>query len=82
MIFAAIAFSPMLLFSPPFFPAVNSSSWPIDGTLTGAITPGQSGPGSNGNEGVLQISQSSGTGASLLDADLSHTQDTSSVFDP
>ena len=37
----------------------NSSILPIDRTLSGAITPGQSGPGSNGNEGVLYISKSS-----------------------
>ena len=37
----------------------NSSIWPIDRTLSGATTPGQSGPGSDGNEGVLRISQSS-----------------------
>ena len=36
----------------------------IDGTLTGATTLGQSGPGSNGNEGVLHIPQSSITGTS------------------
>ena len=36
----------------------NSSSWPIDKTLSGAPTPGQSGPGSNGNKGVLHILQS------------------------
>ena len=29
--------------------------------LSGATTPGQSGPGSNGNEGVLRIPQSSST---------------------
>ena len=33
-------------------------------TLTGTTTLGQSGPGSNGNEGVLRIPQSSRTGAS------------------
>ena len=33
----------------------NSSIWPIDKTLSGATTPGQSGPGSKGNEGVLHI---------------------------
>ena len=33
--------------------------WPIDRTLSGATTPGQSGPGSDGNEGVLRIPQSS-----------------------
>ena len=32
---------------------------PIDRTLSGATTPGQGGPGSNGNEGVLHIPQSS-----------------------
>ena len=36
-----------------------SSIWPIDRTLSGAITLSQSGPGSNGNEGVLCIHQSS-----------------------
>ena len=38
------------------------------GSLSGATTPGQSGPGSNGNEGVLRIPQSSSiTGTSPLD---------------
>ena len=32
-----------------------SSIWPIDRTLSGATTPGQSGPGSDGNTGVLRI---------------------------
>ena len=32
---------------------VKSSIWPIDRTLSGATTPGQNGPRSNGNEGVL-----------------------------
>ena len=32
---------------------------PIDRALSGATTPGQSGPGSDGNEGVLCILQSS-----------------------
>ena len=32
---------------------------PLIGPLSGATTPGQSGPGSNGNEGVLRIPQSS-----------------------
>ena len=36
-----------------------SSIWPIDKTLSGATTPGQSRPGSDGNEGVLWIPQSS-----------------------
>ena len=33
----------------------NSFSWSIDRTLSGAITLGQNGPGSDGNEGVLYI---------------------------
>ena len=37
----------------------NSSIWPIDGTLSGTTTPVQSGPGRNGSEGVLHVSQSS-----------------------
>ena len=37
----------------------NSSIWPIDRTLSGATTLDQSGPGSDGNEGVLCIPQSS-----------------------
>ena len=42
-----------------------SSIWPIDGTLSGATSPGQSGPGSDGNEGVFCILQhSSITGTS------------------
>ena len=36
-----------------------SSIWPIDSTLSGATTLGQSEPGSDGNEGVLRILQSS-----------------------
>ena len=43
-----------------------SSIWPIERTLSGATTPGPNGPGSDGNEGVLHIPQSSSiTGASL-----------------
>ena len=34
-----------------------SSIWPIDRTLSGATTPSQCGPGSDGNEGVLHIPQ-------------------------
>ena len=42
-----------------------SSIWSIDRILSDATTPGQSGPGSNGNEGVLRIAQiSSITGTS------------------
>ena len=36
-----------------------SSIWPIDRVISGATTPGQSGPGSDANEGVLHIPQSS-----------------------
>ena len=36
-----------------------SSIRPIDRALSGATIPGQSGPGSNGNEGVLRIPESS-----------------------
>ena len=35
----------------------NSSIWPIDRNLSGAITPGQSGSGSVGNEEILHIPQ-------------------------
>ena len=35
-----------------------SSIWPIDRTLSGAIPPGQSGLGSDGNEGIFHIPQS------------------------
>ena len=36
----------------------NSSIWPTDRTLSGDTTPGQSGPGSDGNKEVLHIPQS------------------------
>ena len=43
-------------------------------TLSGATTLGQSGPGSNGNEGVLHIPQSSSnTGTSTLFSVISRT---------
>ena len=45
-----------------------SSIWPIERTLSGAITPGQRGPGSNGNDDILCIPQSSSiTGTSPSD---------------
>ena len=45
-----------------------SSIWFIDRTLSSATTPNQSGPGSDGNEGVLRIPQSSSVaGTSPLD---------------
>ena len=34
-----------------------SSIWPIDRIQSGDTTPGQSGPGSDGNEGVIRILQ-------------------------
>ena len=37
----------------------NNSIWPIDKTLSDATTPGQSGHGIDGNEGVLYIRQNS-----------------------
>ena len=47
VLFQTIQFSISTLFS---------SIWSIDKTLSGAITPGQRGPGSNGNEGLLHCS--------------------------
>ena len=42
--------------------------WPIDRTISGATTPGECGPGNDGNKGVLHIPQSSSiTGTSLSD---------------
>ena len=50
-----------------------SSIWPIDRTLSGATTLGQSEPGRNGNDGVLRIPQSpSITGASSSDCLVSY----------
>ena len=40
----------------------------MDETLTGTTTPGQSGPGSSGNEQVLHIPQSSRIGATPSDS--------------
>ena len=51
----------------------NSSIWPRDRTLLSATTLGESGPGSNGNEGVLRIpSRSIITGASPSDGLVSY----------
>ena len=51
----------------------NSSIWPIDRTLSGSTTQGQSVPASNGIEGVLYIPQSSSiTEASLSDCLVSY----------
>ena len=43
---------------------LNRYIWLLDGTLTGTTTPSQSGPGSNGYEGILYIPRSSVIGAS------------------
>ena len=54
----------------------NSFIWPIDKTLSGATTLGQSGPRSDDKEGALCIPQSSSiTGTSLSDCFMSY-QDT------
>ena len=54
-----------------------SSLWRIDRTLSGATTPGQSRPESDGNKEVLCIPQSSSiTRASPSDYCLCHMQDT------
>ena len=51
----------------------NRSIWSIDRILSGSTTLGQSGPGSNGNEGVLHIPLSSSiTGASGSDCLMSY----------
>ena len=48
------------------------SIWPIDTTLSGVSTPGQSGLGSNGNEELLHIPQISDSGTSPSDCFLSY----------
>ena len=48
------------------------SIWTIDRTLSGTTDPGQSGPGSNSNKGVLYIPQISKAGASLSDCLMSY----------
>ena len=50
-----------------------SSMWLTDRTLSGALTPSESGPGSNGNEEMFCIPQSSSiTGTSPLDCLVSY----------
>ena len=53
---------------------LNISIWPINGTLTGTNTLCQSGPGSNGKEGVLHIPQSFRIGALLPYSLVSYTR--------
>ena len=50
----------------------NSSIWLVDMALPGATTPGQSGPGSDSNERVLQIPRSSRVRASPSDGLMSY----------
>ena len=53
----------------------NSLIWPIDRTLSGAFTLGQSGPRNDGNEVVLSIPQSSSiTRASASDCLMSYPE--------
>ena len=59
---------------------LDSSVWPIDGTLTGITTPSQSGSGINSNEGVLHIWQISRTGSSSPDAFQCYTKDTHFIW--
>ena len=47
---------------------INSSIWPIDGTLTSTTTLGQRESGSNGSKTVFHISKSSRTGTWSLDS--------------
>ena len=55
----------------------------MDRTLSGAPTPGQSGPVSDGNEAVLRISQSSRiTGASPSDCLMSYPEHSFGEFYP
>ena len=63
-------------FSLPF-----SYIYPIDKTLSSATTPGQSGSGRNGNEGVLHIPlESNITGISPSDYLVSYPGDSSGFF--
>ena len=50
----------------------NSSIWLIDGTLSSVTTPSQSGRGSNGNDGILHVPQSSRIEASSSDCVVSY----------
>ena len=47
---------------------LNRSIWSLNGTLSDMTPLGQSGPGSNGNEGIFHTPQISRTGASAPDA--------------
>ena len=58
---------------------LNISIGPIPGALSDATTPGQSGPGSNVNEEVIHIPQSSNTEAPVFDRVYYHTQNISFI---
>ena len=51
---------------------LNSSIWPIDGTLIGTTTPDQNGPGSNANKRVLCIPWRSSNGTLQSDCLVSY----------
>ena len=53
---------------------IDSYFLPLDRILAGATTPGQNGPVSDGNEGVLYIPQSSKPGASASDCLVSYLE--------
>ena len=55
---------------------LNSSIWPIDGTLTVTTTSGKSGPESTGNKELFHIFKTSWTWVSPSDAVYYHIQDT------
>ena len=59
-----------------------SSIWPIDRTFSGATTLGQSGIGSDGNEGVLRVPQSSSNTGTSSPYSLVLYQDTHCVSYP
>ena len=58
----SVALVHRLIFKTVLFQAIQfsiSTNWPTDRNLSGTITPSQSEPGSNGNNGELRIPQSS-----------------------
>ena len=84
-LFKAIQFSQTVLFQTIQFSISTqfSSIWPIDRTLSGSTTLGQIGPGSDGNEGVLCIHQSSSiTGMTPSDCLVSYPEDSEEGFYP
>ena len=62
-----------------YYERLNSSVWPIDRTLSGATTPRQIEPGSNGNEVVLCILQIPRAGALAWDSSIAYPGYTSVV---